>query len=111
MTLGAAGFGAAALGFAAALRFAFLGAFLTVFLAAFFDFLAADFRFALFLAATFFFFFFAGAAFFAFLDFFVFDFAFFAMIVLLIVSAQSFRPRCFRLRCGKGPTAPAHRRC
>ena len=87
--MGAAGFGAAALGFAAALRFAFFG---------FFAFLAAGFL-ALLFAATFFFFFFAGAAFLPFLDFFVFDFAFFAMIVLLIVSAHSFRLRC---RFGSG---------
>jgi hypothetical protein len=42
------------------------------------------------------------------LYFFVFDFfAFFAMIVLLIVLAHSFRRRCVRLRCGYGLTAPA----
>jgi hypothetical protein len=81
---GAAGFGAAALGFAAALRpfgFAFLAA----------DFLRALFfataRFFLRATATFFFVFFDFFAF-AFFDFLVFDFAFFAMIVLPIVSAQ-----------------------
>jgi hypothetical protein len=75
---GAAGLGAAAFGLAALRAFAFFGA----------AFLAL-----LFLATARFFVLRAGAAFFAFLavlalDFFVFDFAFFAMIVLPIVSAQ-----------------------
>jgi hypothetical protein len=65
------------------------------------DFLAAGLRAALFFAATFFFFFLAGAAFLPFLAFLVFDFAFLAMIVLLIVSAEG---------AGLQRTAPPPRR-
>jgi hypothetical protein len=84
---GAAGAGAAAAGFGAAffrgaafLAFAFLGA----------DFFAPDFFALLFFTEDFFFFFFAGAAFlplFAFLVF-AFDFRFFAIICLPMVSAN-----------------------
>ena len=83
--LGAAGLGAAGLG-AADLGAADLGAAGLRGAALRLAFLAAGFRAALFFAATFFFFL-AGAAFLPLLVFLVFDFAFFAMIVLLIVSA------------------------
>src|SRR5207237_6471287 len=76
--------------FAATLRFAFLAA----------GFFAALFFATRFFAAVFFFRFFAGAAFLPFLDFFVFDFAFLAIIVLLIVSAHSCRLRVWSNRAG-----------
>jgi hypothetical protein len=89
MGLGA-GFAAGALGFAALRAFGLALAFLAAgFLRALFF---ATTRFFL-RAAAVFFVFFAFLAF-AFFDFFVFDFAFFAMIVLPIVSAQtSVRPQ------------------
>jgi hypothetical protein len=90
-----AGFGAAAFGLATALRAFAFGFALALDLAFALVFLAAGFLRALFFATTrfflraaaVFFVFFVFLAF-AFFDFFVFDFAFFAMIVLPIVSAQ-----------------------
>jgi hypothetical protein len=95
----ATGLGAAAFGLAALRGLAFA---LTFALALAFAFLAAGFLRALFFATTRFFFraaavFFVFFAFLAF-DFFVFDFAFFAMIVLPIVSAQTSARLSVRLK-------------